>query len=80
VREFLLLLLISFLSCRIIFIYNPTDQRRVEIVKILLDTHQVRVTSNKQPIGACQIDPKWSSIRSNMLINDQFEVEYFFCC
>jgi hypothetical protein len=61
-------------TIRVIYLYNPTDQRRVEIVKILLNTHQVHVTSNKQPINACQIDPKWSNTRSNIMAKDQFEV------
>ncbi|CAF3632237.1 unnamed protein product [Rotaria sordida] len=59
---------------RMIYIYNPTDQRRIEIVKILLDTYYVRVTSNKQPIETCQIDPKWSNRRSNIMNQNQFEL------
>ena len=61
-------------TIRVIYIYNPTDQRRNEIVKILVDTYQVHVTSNKQSINECQIDPKWSSRRSNIMDSNQFEV------
>ncbi|CAF2687357.1 unnamed protein product [Rotaria sp. Silwood2] len=59
---------------RMIYIYNPTDQRRIEIVKILLDTYNVRVTSNNKPIETCQIDPKWSNRRSNIMNQNQFEL------
>ncbi|CAF0800037.1 unnamed protein product [Rotaria sp. Silwood1] len=61
-------------TIRTIYIYNPTDQRRIEIVKILLDTYHVRVTSNKEPIQTCQIDPKWSNRRSNIMNQNQFEL------
>jgi hypothetical protein len=61
-------------TSRVIYIYNPTDQKRIEIIKILVDTYQVRVTSNKQSINECQIDPKWSSRRSNIMDENQFEV------
>jgi len=65
-------------TIRVIYIYNPTDQRRIEIVKILLDTYQVRVTSNKQSINTCQINPKWSNKRSNILDQNQFEVRFIY--
>ncbi|CAF4995373.1 unnamed protein product, partial [Rotaria socialis] len=51
---------VSFHKNHIIYIYNPTDQRRLEIIKILLHKYQVHVTSNNQTITDCQIDPKWS--------------------
>ena len=59
---------------RVIYIYNPTDQRRIEIIKILVDTYHIHVTSNKQSIHTCQIDPKWSAERSNAIDPNQFEV------
>ena len=59
---------------RTIFVYNPTDQRRVQLVKVLLDTSKVFVTSNKQPIPACQVDPSWSGRKSNTMQTDRFEV------
>jgi len=65
-------------TIRIIYIYNPTDQKRIEIVKILLDTYQVHVTSNKQSINTCQIDPKWSDRRSNIINQNQFEVRFIY--
>ncbi|CAF4287800.1 unnamed protein product, partial [Rotaria magnacalcarata] len=37
-------------TIKVVYIYNPTDQRRIQIVKILVSTHQVFVTSNNQPI------------------------------
>ena len=63
-------------SIRIVYIYNPTDQRRIEIVKILLDTYQIRVISHQQSSISCQIDPKWSDKRSNILNQNQFEVRF----
>lgn len=65
-------------SNQVIYIYNPTDQRRIEIVKILLDTYQVYITSNKQPMNSCQIDPKWSDQKSNILDQNQFEVRLMY--
>ena len=56
------------------FIYNPTDQRRLDIVKILVDTYQVYVTSNNQPINSCQIDPQWTGRKSNLMEKKIFEV------
>ncbi len=63
-------------SIRVVYIYNPTDQRRIEIVKVLLDTYQVRVISHKQSRIPCQIDPKWSDKRSNIIDQNQFEVRF----
>ena len=57
-----------------LYIYNPTDQLRIELIQILIDTHQVSVTSNEQLINECQIDPKWSDKQFNTVENDQFEV------
>ncbi|UJR31177.1 hypothetical protein I4U23_018684 [Adineta vaga] len=57
-----------------IYIYNPTDQRRVQLVKILIDTYQVYITSNNQTHYACQIDPKWTGRKSNMIDNKFFEL------
>ena len=65
-------------SARIVYIHNPTDQKRNDIVKILLDTYQVYVTSNNQSILACQIDPKWSDKRSNIMDPNQFEVRLIY--
>lgn len=59
---------------RIIYLYNPTDQRRIEIIKILVDTHRVRVTSNNSPIETCQIHPKWFNKQSNFIVQNQFKV------
>ncbi len=59
---------------RVIYIYNPTDQRRIQIVKVLINTYQVYVTSNNQIINSCQIDPKWTGRKSNMLEKNMFEV------
>ncbi|CAF4380139.1 unnamed protein product, partial [Adineta steineri] len=56
-----------------IYVYNPTDQRRTQIVKIVVDTYQVYVTSNKQIIKSCQIDPKWTGRKSNMIEKSLFE-------
>ena len=61
-------------SRRIVFVYNPTDGQRRDIVRILIDRHQVRVTSDGQTIRACQIDPAWTHRRSNSIERDQFEV------
>ena len=61
-------------SIRKVYIYNPTDQRRIEIVTVLLDTYQVQVTSHEQSTIQCQIDPKWSDKRSNIIDQNQFEV------
>ena len=66
-------MLIGFIS-RTIFVYNPTDQRRVQLVKVLLDTSKVFVTSNKQAVQACQIDPTWAGRKSNVMRTDRFEV------
>ncbi|CAF0778226.1 unnamed protein product [Adineta steineri] len=57
-----------------IYVYNPTDQRRTQIVKIVIDTYQVYVTSNKQIIKSCQIDPKWTGRKSNMIEKSLFEL------
>jgi hypothetical protein len=65
-------------TIRVVYIYNPTDQRRIEIVKILLDTYQVYVTSNQKSIKTCQIDPKWFDKRSNILNPNQFEVKFIY--
>ncbi|CAF4454062.1 unnamed protein product [Rotaria socialis] len=65
---------VSFHKNHIIYIYNPTDQRRLEIIKILLHKYQVHVTSNNQTITDCQIDPKWSHRRSNIINENQFEL------
>ncbi|CAF2556746.1 unnamed protein product [Rotaria sp. Silwood2] len=59
---------------KVIYIYNPTDQRRTQIVKILIDTYQVYVTSNNQVINSCQIDPKWTGRKSNMIEKNMFEL------
>lgn len=59
---------------RVLYIYNPTDQRRIDIIKVLVDTYQVRVTSNQKSIKHCQIDPNWSHKRSNTINSNQFEV------
>ena len=59
-----------------IYVYNPTDQRRIQMVKVLLDTHQVTVTSDKQAVRACQIDPKWKGKRSNTMETNRFEVSF----
>jgi hypothetical protein len=56
------------------YIYNPTDQRRIQIVKVLIDTYQVHITSNNQIINSCQIDPKWTGRKSNMMEKNMFEV------
>lgn len=64
-------------TSRVIYIYNPTDQRRKEIKKILLDTHQIRVTDNQQSPVSCQIDPIWTDRRSNIIDINQFEVKHF---
>jgi hypothetical protein len=56
------------------YIYNPTDQRRIQLVKVLIDTHQVYITSNNQVINSCQIDPKWTGRKSNMMEKNIFEV------
>lgn len=56
------------------YIYNPTDQRRLNIVKILVDTYHVYVTSNNQMISSCQINPKWTGRKSNMMEKNIFEV------
>ncbi|CAF1276065.1 unnamed protein product [Rotaria sordida] len=70
--------LISFNSqeqkLKVIYIYNPTDQRRIQIVKILVDTYQVYITSNNQMINFCQIDPKWTGRKSNMMEKNMFEL------
>ncbi len=65
-------------TIRVIYIYNPTDQRRIEIMKILLDKYQVHITSNKQSIHTCQINPKWSDRRSNIIDQNQFEVRLIY--
>ena len=57
-----------------IYIYNPTDRQRIQIVKVLINTHQVYVTSNNQRINSCQIDPKWTGRKSNMMEKNLFEV------
>jgi hypothetical protein len=61
-------------SIRMVYVYNPTDQRRIEIVKILIDKYQVQVTSHEQSKILCQIDPKWTDKRSNIIDQNQFEV------
>ncbi|CAF3685423.1 unnamed protein product [Adineta steineri] len=61
-------------SNHIIYIYNPTDRKRIELVKIFINIYQVYVTSNKKYIDKCQIDPKWSSRRSNTIEDNQFEL------
>ncbi|CAF3772610.1 unnamed protein product [Rotaria sp. Silwood1] len=70
--------LISFNSqqqqVKVIYIYNPTDRRRTQIVKVLIDTYQVHVTSNNQVIDTCQIDPKWTGRKSNMMEKNTFEL------
>ncbi|CAF4659943.1 unnamed protein product, partial [Rotaria socialis] len=65
---------VSFHKNHIIYIYNPTDQRRLETIKILLHKYQVHVTSNNQTITDCQVDPKWSHRRSNIINENQFEL------
>ncbi|CAM4822114.1 unnamed protein product [Rotaria magnacalcarata] len=65
---------VSFHKHHMIYIYNPTDQRRLEIIKILLHKYQVHVTSDNQTITDCQIDPKWSHRRSNIINENQFEL------
>lgn len=64
----------EFESSRVVYVYNPTDQRRIEIKKILLDTYQVRVSNHRQPNVPCQIDPIWSDKRSNIIDDKHFEV------
>ncbi|CAF0930355.1 unnamed protein product [Adineta ricciae] len=59
---------------KVLYVYNPTDQRRVQLVKLLIDTHQVYVTSNQQVVNACQIDPKWTGRKSNVIDNKYFEL------
>ena len=65
-------------TSRVIYIYNPTDQRRKEITKIPLNTHQVRVMDNQQSPVLCQVDPIWTDRRSNLIETNQFEVKAFF--
>ena len=65
---------IFYLIYRVIYVYNPTDQRRVQIVKLLIDTYQVYVTSNNKVIDSCQIDPSWTGRKSNMMEKNTFEV------
>lgn len=62
------------ISRRTVFIYNPTDQRRVEIVRVLIDTPHVCITSNQQAITECQIDPKWIETKPNTINENLFEV------
>jgi hypothetical protein len=47
-------------------------------MKILLDKYQVHITSNKQSIHTCQINPKWSDRRSNIIDQNQFEVRLIY--
>ncbi|CAF0836527.1 unnamed protein product [Didymodactylos carnosus] len=59
-------------------IFNPTDQRRIEIVKVIIDDYNIRVSyrisaTSVTPIR-CQIDPKWAGKRSNDFISNQFEL------
>jgi hypothetical protein len=61
---------------RVVYVYNPTDQRRIQLVKVLVDTHQVSISSNRQVIRTCQIDPKWTGKKSNQIETNMFEV----CC
>ncbi|CAF3343113.1 unnamed protein product [Rotaria socialis] len=61
-------------AIKVVYLYNPTDQRRIQIVKILLSTYQVFVTSNNQPIDSCQIDPKWTGKKSNVMAKNKFEL------
>jgi hypothetical protein len=65
-------------STHVVYVHNPTDQKRYEVIKILVDTYQLYVTtdisSSHQIVGACQIDPKWSNKRSNIIDKSQYEV------
>lgn len=61
-------------SSRVLYIFNPTDQRRTQLVRILVNTHEIHVTSNNQPIDACQIEPKWTGKKSNMMEKNLFEL------
>ena len=61
-------------ATRLLYVYNPTDQRRREIIRVLVDSYRVHVTSNNQSVDACQVDPKWSDSRSNTMDMDQYEV------
>mgnify|MGYP002384677662 FL=1 len=65
-------------TSRTIFIYNPTDQRRIEIIRVLIDKVYVHVTSHQQPITECQIDPKWTDDKSNTIDENLFEVSRSF--
>lgn len=57
-----------------LYIYNPTDRRRIELISLLIDVDQVSITSNRQRIEACQIDPQWSEEQRNTVEANQFEV------
>ncbi|UJR15510.1 hypothetical protein I4U23_002451 [Adineta vaga] len=59
---------------RVLYIYNPTDQRRLEFVQIFINTFRVHITSNKKTIETCQIEPKWSRKQSNIMEQNQFEL------
>lgn len=65
-------------NIRVIQIYNPTDQRRREITKVLLDVHQVRVTDHQRSSVPCQVNPIWKDRRSNIIEINRFEVQHFF--
>ncbi|CAF1076270.1 unnamed protein product [Didymodactylos carnosus] len=66
------------LKSKTVYIYNPTDQQRIEIVKVIIDTYNVQV--KYQTLDAsfvsiqCQIDPKWTGKRSNTFSSDTFEL------
>lgn len=58
-----------------IFIYNPTDRRRIELIHLFIDIYQIYITSNDQIVTECQIDPKWNDEEQNRFEDDQFEVK-----
>lgn len=61
-------------ATRLLYVYNPTDQRRREMIQVLIDSYRVHVTSNNQSVDACQVNPNWSGSRSNTMDTDRYEV------
>ena len=61
-------------TSEVVYVYNPTDQRRIEIMRLHLDTHQVRVMNHQQSNVPCQVDPIWSDKRSNIIDSKHFQV------
>ncbi|CAF1114091.1 unnamed protein product [Adineta ricciae] len=59
---------------RVVYIYNPTDQKRSEIIQILSNVYHVHITSSGKLVKTCQIGPKWSSKTSNTMEQHQYEL------